>query len=361
MKYSVPRILIACTAAAILLTGCNQTTTSTRTSQPAKSQAKFATAQPVATPVASRPTSKPAIPAVVKTAAPVTSYSRYTPQTQLSKYLRSIGSDSMDNVIADWEAALGKYHPKLRFRHEGKGSSTAIPALLEGRSDIGPMSRAVKPAEAEQFKKAFGYAPTELAVAIDTLAVYIHPSNPLSQSGLSKGQLQRIFAESDQPITRWGQLGLSGEWTNAPIRIHGRNPASGTYAFFKSKALSKQDYNERVKEHSGSSQVVNAVEKDPYAIGYSGIAYSTPNVATAPLQDKRGRYVAANQANATSGIYPLTRALYITLNLDPRSEPSALQKEFVRFAYSAEGQAIVNKVGYFPVPVSMARQALSRF
>lgn len=267
----------------------------------------------------------------------------------------------MDTVIADWETAFGKHHPKLRFRHEGKGSSTAIPALLEGRSDIGPMSRAVKPAEAAQFKKTFGHEPSQLTVAIDTLAVYIHPSNPLSQNGLTMDQLQRIFTQSDELITRWGQLGLTGEWIHAPIRLHGRNPASGTYSFFKNKALNKQHYSKRVNEHSGSTGVVNAVAKDPYAIGYSGIAYITPEVTTVPLQNTRGTFVAANQANATAGTYPLTRSLYITLNLDPRKEASPLQKEFVRFAYSAEGQEIVKNVGYFPVSTSKANQALSKF
>lgn len=267
----------------------------------------------------------------------------------------------MDSVIAEWEKALGKHHLKLRFRHEGKGSSTAIPALLEGRSDIGPMSRAVKPAESDQFKKTYGYEPTQLAVAIDTLAVYIHPSNPLSKTGLTLKQLQQIFAESDTPITRWGQLGLSGIWSNAPIRLHGRNPASGTYSFFKSKALNKQNYTIRVKEHAGSSGVVSAVAKDPYAIGYSGIAYIIPEVTTAPLQNAKGNFVEANQTNATSGVYPLTRALYITLNLDPQAEASPIQKEFVRFAYSAEGQGIVKKVGYFPVSISQANKVSREF
>lgn len=283
-------------------------------------------------------------------------YSPYYVTQPLNGYLRSIGSDSMDEVIADWEAELGRFHPNLRFRHEGKGSSTAIPALLEQRSDIGPMSRPVKAAEVANFEQKFGYAPTQLTVAIDSLAVYVHPENPILTTGLSLQQLQAIFSESNQSITRWGQLGLTGKWTNAPIRLHGRNPASGTYAFFKSTALSKQDYSAKLTEHPGSADVVAAVAADPYAIGYSGIAYTTADVRTAPLLSN-GEYIDANQSNAVSGAYPLSRGLYLTLNIDPVKGPNALQKEFVRFAYSQEGQQIVAKVGYFPVSVDAAKMA----
>jgi len=288
-------------------------------------------------------------------------FESYYVQESLTGYLRSIGSDSMDEVIADWESELGRFHPNLRFRHEGKGSSTAIPALLEQRSDIGPMSRPVKAAEIASFEEKFGYAPTQLTVAIDSLAVYVHPDNPILQSGLSLEQLKNIFSQSEEPITRWGQLGLSGKWTNAPIRLHGRNPASGTYAFFKSTALSKQDYSDSLTEHPGSAEVVAAVAADPYAIGYSGIAYATPDVRVAALQSKQGDYVPANQQNAVSGAYPLSRGLYITLNVDPKSGPNALQKEFIRFAYSQEGQQIVAKVGYFPVSVEEALSSSTPF
>ncbi len=276
-------------------------------------------------------------------------------------YLRSIGSDSMDQVIANWESELGRFHPNLRFRHEGKGSSTAIPALLEQRSDIGPMSRAAKDAEIEKFTGKFGYAPTQLTVAIDALAVFVHPDNPILETGLSLDQLERIFSQSEEPVTRWGQLGLGGRWTDAPIRLHGRNPASGTYAFFKSKALKKQDYNAGLTEHPGSAEVVAAVAADPYAIGYSGIAYMTDDVRAAPLQDSEGAVVGANEANAASGKYPLARNLYITLNIDPATGPSDLLKEFMRFAYSKEGQQTVAEVGYFPVSVEAAKRAAVPF
>lgn len=289
------------------------------------------------------------------------SYVPYYVKAPLTGYLRSIGSDSMDQVIADWEAELGRFHPGLRFRHEGKGSSTALPALLEQRSDIGPMSRALKAAEIASFNQKFGYNPTQLPVAIDSLAVYVHPDNPILKTGLSLKQIANIFSESNTKIERWGQLGLSGKWTNAPIRLHGRNPASGTYAFFKSTALNKQDFSNSLTEHPGSADLVDAVANDPYSIGYSGIAYSTPEVAAVSLQTEAGQYVEANQNNAVRGIYPLTRSLYVTLNIDPSVGPSDLQKEFLRFAFSREGQLIVNNVGYFPIAPKDARNFLETY
>ncbi len=293
-------------------------------------------------------------------------YDTYTSQTTLTGYLRSIGSDSMDKVMEAWDAEFSKSHHTLRFRQEGKGSSTAIPALLENRADFGPMSRRVKDAEIAQFKAKFGYAPTQLPVAIDALAVYIHPDNPILKSSLSLEQLKAIFGSAkalngNQALTRWGQLGLTGKWANAPIRLHGRNPASGTYAFFNATVLGKGGFSERIQEHAGSASVVEAISTDPYAIGYSGIAYATEQVRTAPLKNESGQLVEANKTNAIDGSYPITRKLFITINLDPQTQATALQKEFIRFAYSKAGQDIVAKVGYFPVDPKLARETSQRF
>lgn len=370
MKTNKTSTYIASFAAlTLLLSGCNETTRSSQrspatqtghstttqavqtqtTAQTASQTAAVSTPQTTPQPVSTRP-----IPAMTTQS----SYAPYQVRVPLSGYVRSIGSDTMDQMIADWETELGRFHPGLRFRHEGKGSSTAIPALLEQRADIGPMSRELKSAEIARFVEKFGYQPTQLPVAIDTLAVYVHPNNPILKAGLSLDQVARIFSESDTPIERWGQLGLEGEWTNAPIRLYGRNPASGTHAFFKSHVLNKQSFSKRLSEQAGSAEVVSKVGNDPYAIGYSGIAYSTPQVASVPLKASNGKYVNANKANAVSGLYPLTRKLYVTLNIDPSLGASDMQKEFLRFAFSREGQKIVEQVGYFPIATQEAQKAL---
>lgn len=276
--------------------------------------------------------------------------------------LRSIGSDTMDVMMADWEKDFKNYHQGIRVIHEGKGSSTAIPALVEGQSDFGPMSRAVKPAEVEKFEAKFGYPPTSLPVAIDALAVFVHPDNPIRDRGFSMSELDAIFSSTrrrggSKDIVTWGDLGLTGAWANKPINVYSRNQASGTYGFFKDEVLNKGEFKTTNRELAGSEEVVRSVENDPYGIGYSGFGYKTPGVAIVPLSNG-GAMVEANQENAVSGAYPLARNLYLTINQAPGQEPKTLHAEFIRYVYSAEGQQKVSDNGYFPVSTETANGQL---
>lgn len=277
--------------------------------------------------------------------------------------LRSIGSDTMDKMMADWETDFKSHHPGIRVIHEGKGSSTAIPALVEGRSDFGPMSRDVKPAEAEKFEQKFGYKPTVMPVAIDALAIYVHPDNPIKDRGLSMSELDAIFSSTRRrgqaaDIKTWGDLGLTGSWADKPINVYSRNSASGTYGFFKDEVLMKGDFKGSNRELAGSEEVVRSVENDPYSIGYSGFGYKTPGVALVPLSNG-GSIIEANQENAINGIYPLARNLYLVINHRPGAMPKTLHAEFIRYVYSQEGQEKVSRNGYFPVSSKTAAQQLS--
>jgi len=288
----------------------------------------------------------------------------YNPNYAVRGRLRSIGSDTMDKMMEDWEKSFKEYHPGVRVFHEGKGSSTAIPALVEGRSDFGPMSRQVKSSEAEKFQQQFGYPPTSMPVAIDALAVYVHPSNPIKKQGISMAELDAIFSSTRRrgypnDINTWGDLGLTGEWANKPINVYSRNSASGTYGFFKDEVLNKGDYKSSNRELPGSEEVVRSVENDRYGIGYSGFGYKTPGVALAPLKTSAsGAPIAANEPNAVNGVYPLARNLYLTINHRPGTEPITLHAEFIRFVYSSNGQSKVSDNGYFPVSVATANKQL---
>ena len=358
--YNTP-CFAATLAIALLFSGCDEAQRNTRATQTGQTQPVVRQTPAPVSAAATRPAATTEAKPIAAVQAVSSPYAPYHVEVPLSGYLRSIGSDTMDELFAALEAELGRFQTGLRFRHEGKGSSTAMPALLEERSDVGPMSRVMKSAESISFEEKFGYKATQLPVAIDTLAVYVHPDNPILKTGLSLEQVAAIFSQSEAPIERWGQLGLTGKWTNAPIRLHGRNPASGTHAFFKSHALNKGSFRDSLTEYEGSSEVVRHVGMDPYGIGYSGIAYKTADVDTVPLKSKNGAYAKPNQANAAGGVYPLTRSLYITLNIDPSVGPSDLQKEFVRFVYSREGQKTVEKVGYFPVDPKLAQRTLRAF
>jgi phosphate transport system substrate-binding protein len=277
------------------------------------------------------------------------------PLAALKGRLRSIGSDSMDILM---EKALNVFHaqnPALSVRHEGKGSSTAIPSLIEGVAELGPMSRSIKADEIARFEDKFGYPPIQLKVALDALAIYVHPENPILKRGLTMEELDAIFSHTrkaghSDDVTTWGQLGLTGEWANQPIRVFSRNTASGTYSFFKEHVLKKGDYRENITYLPGSQEIVDAIARDKSAIGYSGIGYSNPSVARVSISPSGAHdYIVPNQENAESGRYPLSRFLYLTINHKSSQTDDSAVIRFVHFLFSDEGSRIVTEAGYFPV------------
>ena len=280
----------------------------------------------------------------------------------VSGSLKSIGSDTMNNEMALWAEGFKKAYPNVQIEIEGKGSSTAPPALIGGTADFGPMSRPMKAAEMDDFEKRYGYKPVGVPTSIDMLAIYVHKDNPIK--GLSLQQVDAIFSKTrkgglDKEIRTWGDLGLTGEWASQPISLYGRNSASGTYGYFKEHALFKGDYRDDVKEQPGSSSVVQAVASDRFAMGYSGIGYKTADVRAVPLSTKGTSFVEATPANAYSGDYPLSRFLLLYVNAKPGAQLDPLRREFLLYVLSKEGQSDVIKDGYFPVTAEIARKALA--
>jgi len=282
----------------------------------------------------------------------------------VSGNLSSIGSDSMNNLMTLWGEGFGKFYPNVKLQIEGKGSSTAPPALIAGTAQLGPMSREMKGTEVDQFEKKFGYKPVGLRTSVDALAVFVNKDNPIKC--LTVEQADAIFSKSrrygyKEDIKTWGQLGLTGDWANRPISLFGRNSASGTYGFFKEHTLKNGDFKDEVKEQPGSASVVQGVTVDRYAIGYSGIGYATAGVRAVPLAEKAGAAcVEASADNAYAGKYPLARFLYVYVNRAPGKALDPLMREFVRFVFSKEGQEAVIKDGYFPVPSSIAKDEIGK-
>jgi phosphate transport system substrate-binding protein len=280
--------------------------------------------------------------------------------------LRSVGSDSMDRVMQLWEAQFKKTHPEVVLRHEGKGSGTAMPALMKALSELGPMSRAVTADEVALFNQRFGYPPTQVRVALDSIAVFVHPSNPIAKKGLTFQQLDAIFSATrkrgaGEDITTWGQLGLSGDWASAPITVCSRNKASGTYAFFLEHVMGKGTYKTTNKELAGSEEVVGAVAQDQYAIGFSSMGYVTSQVAAVPLSGREGQpFIVPSAETVYSSQYPLARYFYLTVNAS-KDEPLKPQtQEFLRFVLSRDGQVLVAQEGLFPVKAGTAQEELAR-
>jgi len=275
--------------------------------------------------------------------------------------LNSVGSDTLNNMMTYWAEGFRKIYPNVNIQIEGKGSSTAPPALIEGTSQLGPMSRQMKQKEVEAFEAKYGFKPTTIGVALDALAVFVNKDNPLKQ--LSMTQVDSIFSKTQKrggaDITTWGQLGESGSWAAKPISLYGRNSASGTYGFFKEHTLKKGDYKDTVKEQPGNASVVLGVTEDQAGIGYSGMGYVTSGVKALPLSDKDGeKAYEPNYANVLSGDYPLGRFLYVNVVKEPNKPLPTLQKEFIKFVLSKEGQEIVVKDGFLPLPASEAAKML---
>lgn len=282
----------------------------------------------------------------------------------VSGNLSSIGSDTMNNLLTLWLEGFKKYYPNVNIQVEGKGSSTAPPALISGTAQLGPMSRDMKQEEIDAFEKKFGYKPTELRVSIDALAVYVNKDNPLS--GLTLPQVDAIFSKTRRggyktDISKWGDLGLTGDWTNRGISLYGRNSASGTYGYFKEHALYKGDFKDQVKEQPGSASVVQGVTEDRYGIGYSGIGYRTSGVRPLPLSiSENDEFHPADYENCLSGKYPLSRFLNIYINMVPNKPLDPLLKEFLKFVLSYEGQEIVVKDGYLPLTYELVQKELTK-
>ncbi|MEW6996761.1 PstS family phosphate ABC transporter substrate-binding protein [Colwelliaceae bacterium BS250] len=287
----------------------------------------------------------------------------YKKVSGISGNLSSVGSDTLANMMTFWAEEFKRTYPSVNIQIQAAGSSTAPPSLTEATSNIGPMSRKMKSKEIQSFEKKFGYKPTAVRVAIDALAVFVHKDNPIA--GLSIQQVDAIFSSNrkckgEKDINRWGALGLTGDWTGKDVQLYGRNSVSGTYGYFKTKALCKGDFKNTVNEQPGSASVVQSVSASLNGIGYSGIGYQTSGVRALPLSKKGTDYVEANMINAISGDYPLSRYLYVYVNKHPAKELAPKEAEFLRMVLSKSGQKIVEKDGYIPLPSSVVAKELKK-
>jgi len=287
----------------------------------------------------------------------------YKKASGISGNFSSVGSDTLANLMTLWAEEFERFYPNVKIQIQAAGSSTAPPALTEGTSRMGPMSRKMKDKEIAAFEAKFGYKPTPVPVAIDALAVYVHKDNPIK--GMSIPDVDAVFSSTrkcggESDITNWGQAGLTGAWANRDMQLFGRNSVSGTYGYFKKKALCKGDYKSNVNEQPGSASVVQSVSASINGIGYSGIGYKTSSVRTVPLTKKPGGQVYdATAENALTGDYPLSRYLYVYVNKAPNKPLAPLEREFVKLIMSQVGQGVVVKDGLIPLPAKVVKKKMA--
>jgi phosphate transport system substrate-binding protein len=286
----------------------------------------------------------------------------YQKASGIAGNLSSVGSDTLANLMTLWAEEFNREYPNVNIQIQAAGSSTAPPALTEGTSNLGPMSREMKDDELEAFEDKYGYKPVAVPVAIDALAVMVNKDNPIK--GLTVPQVDAIFSSTrkcghETDIETWGDAGVAA-WGAKTIQLYGRNSVSGTYGYFKEHALCKGDFKSNVNEQPGSASVVQSVTSSKNGIGYSGMGYSTSGIRMVPLAKKAGQpFVDATPENAIKGAYPLTRYLYIYVNKKPNQPLAPLENEFMKMVLSKTGQQVVIKDGYIPLPAKVVEKVLS--
>ncbi len=286
----------------------------------------------------------------------------YAAVSGVSGNISSIGSDTMNNLMTLWGEEFKRVYPNVNIQIQGAGSSTAPPALTEGTANFGPMSRRMKHEELASFEARHGYKPTGVAVAIDTLALFVHRDNPIT--GLTIPQVDAAFSITRRcghpsEVHTWGDLGLTGEWADRRIQLFGRNSVSGTYGFFKEIALCKGDFKDGVNEQPGSASVVQGVTRSLNGLGYSGVGYRTAGVRALPIARRKGaEFIPPTREMALSGRYPLARFMYVYVNKPPNQPLPPLEREFLRMVLSKMGQRVTVRAGYDPLPLKVVERVL---
>jgi phosphate transport system substrate-binding protein len=283
----------------------------------------------------------------------------------LSGKLAVSGSNSMHPLIRALMDGLREKHPNVKVTAPGEGSKTGLEALLEHRTEVAAISHRMTASELSEFVKEYGYEPTEVPIAVDAVAVFVHKSNPLT--GLSLDELDALFCQERRrgmpdPIDVWGMLGLEGEWFHAPIHLYGRNEQSGTSAFFREEICKGGPLSSRLTAEPGSASVVLELQSDRFGIGFSSIGYRASYVKPVPIASvKGGRYVEPTFESTSDGSYPLRRYLYLYIAKPPKSPPSPAVAELIRFALSRQGQKLALDLGYYPLPSQEISRILAKW
>ncbi len=253
--------------------------------------------------------------------------------SELSGTLQLNGSTTVTPIAQAWAEAFHEKNPKVEVVVSGTGSGDGIAALINGTTDIAMASRKMKDKEKEQITNG---TPKEYVVGYDALAVIVHPSNPVQS--LSMAQLKDIFTGK---IKNWKEVG----GPDKDIIIYTRDTSSGTYEFFKEHVLNKEEFAERAKKVASNAAMTKSVAQDETSIGYVGLAFVDSTVKALPVSAEGGNPVPPSVETAKSHEYPIVR----DLNMYTINEAQGLAKAFLDFGLSAEGQAMVQEVGYIPV------------
>jgi len=236
-----------------------------------------------------------------------------------------------------WAEKFMDRNPEISVQVSGGGSGTGLTALIDGTTDIATASRSIAPKESERIVATYGGEPHETPVAIDAVALYVHRDNPVPALGLP--QTKEVFRGR---VLDWSALGVP----LGHIVLYSRENNSGTYTFFKETVLENEDFAAEAQTLPGTAAVINAVSRDLAAIGYGGIGFAS-GARIVPIALEDGTAISPNAETARNGTYPLARPLFL-YTAGPIDETA---QRYVDFALSAEGQTLVEDLGYFPLPI----------
>jgi phosphate transport system substrate-binding protein len=229
---------------------------------------------------------------------------------------------------------------------------------MDGGADIVPMSRSLAPEEISMFAASRGYPPTEIKVAADALAIFVHKSSPLQ--GLTLEQLHDIFSHAQHPgrnwIETWGQLGLEGEWKDRPIALYGYSADDGAYDTFQRKVLDGGSFRLTVKAERGGSSIVQDIAAEPGGIGYASIFFACNRIRAVPLMGIDGNLHHPTEEGVGEREYPLRRFLYICVDKPPHQALTGPAREFLRFLLSREGQQVVADGGNYSLDAATVEE-----
>ena len=326
--------------------------------------------RPLPTPEILQPTLDPALP-------------EYQPRKdiKLAGNFKGASSDVLPGLVKLWIEGFRKYYPKVTIDVPPPyAGSLGAKELVKGNLDFVFVSRELKPDDITDFRAKFNYDPMSVPISggsyrhygfLDAVAFYVNKDNPIEK--ISFDQLDAILSttrhRSGQPITTWGQLGLTGEWADKPIHVYGIKPWNGFEEFIRQRVLSRENNRGEWREDIHYDPVVfpiaKRVSEDRYGIGYSGLAYIDAPVKVLPLaQTANGPYYSPTYENVARASYPLSRVLYFNTNRAPGKPLNPAIEELLRFILSREGQQIVLRQALYlplrPEQISSSRAQLQK-
>lgn len=254
------------------------------------------------------------------------------------------GSDTMVQLAQRWAEAYMQKDSTAHITVNGGGSGTGISALINGTIDICDASRPIKETERQQIQQKYGNPVVEIRAAKDGLTIFLNPANPVTT--LSMAQLSDIYTGK---VKNWKDVGGK----DAPIVLYGRENSSGTYAFLKEHVMANQDYASNMQALPGTAAVVNAVQRDANGIGYGGAGYAKDVKECLMKKTEQDSAYAPKREFIDNDKYPLSRYLFMYL----RKQPEGEIKKYIDWILSPDGQAIVEKEGFFPVNASTSNTA----